>query len=88
MCRSTRAGPMNAATPSTCPSVSGSSSRPRPETSQITFSTPSMSLSFCSISSFVIPGLRVGLSRQLSVVMSVPSPSTVIAPPSRIIGVA
>ncbi len=76
-------GATNAQTPSTCPSVSVSS-RP-PYGSQITLVTPRRAISSASISSLLIPGLRLGCRRHCSVVISVPSPSTVIAPPSRII---
>ncbi len=47
--------------------------------------TPSRAFSSASISSRPSSGLRLGWSRHCSVVISVPSPSTVIAPPSRII---
>src|SRR3954454_5167409 len=73
-------GPVNAATRSTWPSVSRSSSSPKG--SQTTRSTPSRARSSASISSRDQPGLRFGLSRHSSVVTSVPAPSTAIAPPS------
>ena len=49
---------------------------------QITLVTPSMALSSDSIWSRVLPGLRLGLTIELSVAISVPWPSTSIAPPS------
>ena len=67
---------------STCPSVSSSSTSPSP--SQTTRSTPSASRSRASICSRESAGLRLGCSRHCSVVISVPSPSTAIEPPSRI----
>ena len=75
-------GATNAQMLSTWPSVSSSSTSPRP--SQTTRSTPSCARSSASISSRASCGLRCSSSRHCSVVISVPSPSTVIEPPSRI----
>ena len=84
----TRPGPAKKATPSTWPSVSGSSSRPRPDLEPDDLRDAQVVLEVSLISSWVNPGLRLGCSRQLSVVTSVPSPSTVIDPPSSTIGAA
>ena len=80
---STTPGRTNAQTASTCPSVCVSSTWPH--LSQITVETPSVRRSSASISSLPRDGLRFGCRRHCSVVISVPSPSTVIEPPSRII---
>ena len=50
----------------------------------MTLVTPNSSLSVASISPLVMPGLRFSFSRHSSVVISVPSPSMITAPPSRI----
>ncbi|MCY1383591.1 hypothetical protein D9M69_717330 [compost metagenome] len=68
-----RAGAMNDAMPSTWPSVSTSAAWPG---SQTILCTPSMRRNSASISVLRRPGLRFGCSRQLSVVSSVPCPST------------
>ncbi len=77
--RITRPGALNRATQSMWPSVMSWPARPG---SQITFSMPSEALSRCSTSSWLSPGLRLGLTRELTVASSVPCPSVSSEPPS------
>ena len=79
-----RPGALKATTLSTCPSVPSSSAIA--SASHTMRSTPRAARNTRSMSSRVIDGLRFGLSRQRSVVTSVPAPSTAIDPPSSTIG--